>query len=46
MIMKKFINDPNNLTAELLEGYALAYKDVVKIESEKIVVRTTPKSIH
>lgn len=44
MIMKKFINDPNNLTAELLEGYALAYKDVVKVESEKIVVRTTPKA--
>lgn len=44
MIMKKFINDPNNLTAELLEGYALAYKDVVKVESEKIVVRTNPKA--
>ncbi len=44
MIMKKFINDPNNLTAELLEGYALAYKDVVKIKSEKIVVRANPKT--
>jgi len=42
--MKKFLNDPNNLTAELLEGYALAYKNVVKIESEKIVVRTNPKA--
>ena len=42
--MKKFINDPNNLTAELLEGYTLAYADKVKLESEKIVVRATPKS--
>jgi dihydroxyacetone kinase-like protein len=44
MTMKKFINDPANLTAELLEGYTLAYADKVKLESEKIVVRTTPKS--
>ena len=44
MTMKKFINDPANLTAELLEGYTLAYADKVKLESEKIVVRTSPKS--
>jgi dihydroxyacetone kinase-like protein len=44
MIMKKFINNPNDLTTELLEGYALAYKDVVKIESGKIVVRTNAKA--
>ena len=44
MIMKKFINDPNNLTAELLEGYALAHKDVVKVVSDKIVVRANPKA--
>jgi dihydroxyacetone kinase-like protein len=44
MIMKKFINNPNDLTTELLEGYTLAYKDVVKLESKKIVVRTNPKS--
>ncbi|NQU55317.1 MAG: dihydroxyacetone kinase subunit DhaK [Bacteroidetes bacterium] len=42
--MKKFINNPNDLTIELLEGYTLAYKDVVKLESKKIVVRTNPKS--
>jgi dihydroxyacetone kinase-like protein len=42
--MKKFINNPNDLTTELLEGYTLAYKDVVKLESQKIVVRTNPKS--
>ena len=44
MIMKKFINNPENLTAELLEGYCLAYKDKVKLEKEKIVVRVNAKS--
>lgn len=42
--MKKFINDPNDLTAELLEGYCSAYKNKVKLESGKLVVRATPKS--
>ena len=42
--MKKFINDPEHLTAELLEGYTLAYADKVSLVSEKIVVRTHPKS--
>ena len=44
MTMKKFINDPANLTAELLDGFALAYADKVKLESGKLVVRTTPKA--
>ncbi|MGL6226801.1 MAG: dihydroxyacetone kinase subunit DhaK [Thermoguttaceae bacterium] len=44
MVMKKFLNDPNNLTVELLQGYALAYSDKVKLVSEKIVVRAQPKS--
>ncbi len=42
MKMKKFINDPANLTAELLEGLAMAYP-VVKIVNERIVVRAEPK---
>ena len=42
MAMKKFINDPANLTKELLEGLALAYADRVKIVGEKIVVRANP----
>ena len=46
MTMKKFINDPANLTVELLEGYTLAYADKVKLVSEKIVVRATPKAEH
>ena len=28
-IKTKFINDPENITAELLEGYALAYPNQV-----------------
>lgn len=43
MAMKKFINDPDNLTAELLEGYTAAYADKVALESDKLVVRANPK---
>ncbi|MCG8476302.1 MAG: dihydroxyacetone kinase subunit DhaK [Cytophagales bacterium] len=39
----KFINDPNNLTKELLEGYVMAYKDKVALGAENIVVRKNPK---
>lgn len=44
MPMKKFINDPANLTAELLEGFAAAHPNKVVLESGKLVVRKTPKS--
>jgi dihydroxyacetone kinase-like protein len=44
MKMKKFLNDPTNLTVELLEGYAKAYSDRVRVVSDKIVVRAQPKS--
>ncbi|MDR1957837.1 MAG: dihydroxyacetone kinase subunit DhaK [Planctomycetaceae bacterium] len=43
MVMKKFLNDPQDLTLELLEGYTLAYQSKVKLVSGKIVVRVTPK---
>jgi dihydroxyacetone kinase-like protein len=43
MTMKKFINDPANLTAELLEGFALAYADHIQVEPGKLVVRANPK---
>ena len=43
MPMKKFITDPANLTAELLEGFALCYKGKVKVVSDKIVMRANPK---
>ncbi len=43
-MMKKFINDPVDLTSELLEGYCAAYSDKVKLDSKKLVVRANPKS--
>ncbi len=44
MTMKKFINDPTQLTRELLEGFVIAHGDVATVTSEKIVCRTRPKS--
>jgi len=41
--MKKFINDPANLSPELLEGLIQAYPRKVALESEKLVVRAKPK---
>ena len=43
MAMKKFINDPKNLTKELLEGFAIVHSHVVTLQSEKIVCRAQPK---
>ena len=40
----KFINETQNITAELLEGYVMAFKDRVKLASENIVVRAEPKA--
>ena len=31
--MKKFINNPENLTAELLEGLALSNQDLITLET-------------
>lgn len=44
MKMKKFINNPENLVGELLEGYALAYPEKVKLAGKNIVVRAVPKA--
>ena len=35
MVMKKFMNAPENLTTELLEGYALCYPSKIKVVSER-----------
>lgn len=43
MAMKKFINDPANLTKELLEGLVSCYKGKVRLVSDRIVMRATPK---
>lgn len=42
--MKKFLNDPANLVAELLEGFVLANAGKVKLAGSNLVVRTTEKS--
>ena len=38
MKMKKFINDPENLTPELLEGFVEAHKDLVRLGDERMVI--------
>lgn len=42
--MKKFINDPDHLVAELLDGMTLAFPDKVKLTHNNIVARAVPKS--
>ena len=36
--MQKFINNPDTLTAEMLEGLALAHSELVSLELGKLVV--------
>jgi dihydroxyacetone kinase-like protein len=43
MKMKKFINNPQTLTQELLEGLALAHGDVVELVNGNMVVSKTLK---
>jgi phosphoenolpyruvate---glycerone phosphotransferase subunit DhaK len=43
MPMKKFVNKPENLVSELLEGFVLANQDKVKLAGPNLVVRTKEK---
>jgi len=43
-VMTKFINSTENITGELLEGYTMAFSDIVKLGGENIIVRTNAKS--
>ncbi|MFI3294618.1 MAG: dihydroxyacetone kinase subunit DhaK [Rikenellaceae bacterium] len=43
-MMTKFINSPENITAELLEGYVSAFSDQVALGAENVVVRRNAKS--
>ncbi|SDX60323.1 dihydroxyacetone kinase subunit DhaK [Eubacterium barkeri] len=38
MVMKKFLNQPENITAELLEGLALSNPDLVEVMGNNLVV--------
>lgn len=39
--MKKLINDPNCLTQEGVEGFALAHADIVSLQEDLVVVRAS-----
>ena len=41
--MKKFVNDPDNLVSELLEGYALLHAGKIRVTGSGMVVRAKPK---
>jgi phosphoenolpyruvate---glycerone phosphotransferase subunit DhaK len=41
--MSKFINKPDDLVQELLNGFALAQQDKIKLAGNNLVVRATPK---
>ncbi|HEY9789692.1 MAG TPA: dihydroxyacetone kinase subunit DhaK [Candidatus Obscuribacterales bacterium] len=41
--MKKFINNPANLVGELLEGFALAFPEKIKLRGKNLIIRATPK---
>ncbi|MGC2403950.1 MAG: dihydroxyacetone kinase subunit DhaK [Acidobacteriaceae bacterium] len=43
MAMKKFINDPQNLVPELLEGMALAFPQKVRLSGRNILARAIAK---
>lgn len=45
MPMKKFINDPANLTAELLDGLVQCYPNQLALKNDRIVVRANPKPL-
>lgn len=37
-VLKKFINNPHNVTDELLEGYAEAFSNIVSLEDRRLIV--------
>ena len=41
--MKKFINQPDNIVPELLEGFSLAFPTKVRLQGKNLIVRATPK---
>lgn len=41
---KKFINQPENILPEMLAGFAAAYKDIVTLTPDGLIVRRQPKA--
>jgi len=44
MKMKKFINKPENIVAELLEGFALSHPSQIRLTGSHLVARAVPKA--
>jgi dihydroxyacetone kinase-like protein len=44
MKMKKFINKPENIVAELLQGFALSSPDKIRLVGSNLVARAVPKA--
>jgi phosphoenolpyruvate---glycerone phosphotransferase subunit DhaK len=44
MKMKKFINKPENIVPELLEGLALSHPDKIRLAGNNLVARAVPKT--
>ena len=44
MQMKKFINRPDNIVPELLEGFALSHPDRIRLIGSNLVARAVPKA--
>jgi len=41
---KKLINHPDNILAEMLEGYVAAYADIIQLQGDNLITRATPKT--
>lgn len=44
MAMKKFVNAPETLVNDLLQGFALAHRDKIALAGNNLVVRKAPKA--
>ena len=42
--IKKLINNPDNILPEMLEGYVAAYANIIHLQGEHLIVRSTPKA--
>ena len=43
MAMKKLINDPENITKELLSGLVKSHSNLIKMVDHDLLIRTNPK---
>ena len=44
MKMKKFITKPENIVAELLDGFALSHPNQIRLVGSNLVARAVPKA--